>query len=202
VGTFLEAGWILSPVDLAVASDGFLFVVCNITHRVHAVSAGGVVSVLAGSGVRGSEDGTGEDASFDEPFGIAVEPSGSLIIAEYNGRRIRRVTRSGVVTTVAGIGYDASAPVDGPVAVASFVSPESVAVGADGTIYVADSGAHRIRAISPGGVVSTVAGSVDGVADGTGSAARFSSPLRVAVAPDGSLFVAERGSHRIRRIAV
>lgn len=104
------------------------------------------------------------------------------------------------VTTVAGRPQQGYA--DGPAAEALFNGPSGVAVGRDGSVYVADSRNHCIRKISRGGTVSTLAGrNVKGYADGSSAGARFSAPAAVALAPDGSLLVADTGNHRIRRVA-
>lgn len=106
----------------------------------------------------------------------------------------------GAVTVIAGEGRDGWR--DGPVDTARFSEPFGVAVSADGTIHVSDAGwSHRIRRITPSGTVTTVAGGERGFADGRGAAARFATPSAMAVAPDGSIVVADTGNHAIRRVA-
>lgn len=104
-----------------------------------------------------------------------------------------------VVTTTLSGGLEAG-DADGTGVTARFDAPVGLAIDAQGTLYVADSKNHRIRAVSPQGKTTTVAGSVAGFADGDASHARFQTPCGVAVAPDGTLFVADTGNHRIRRI--
>lgn len=107
----------------------------------------------------------------------------------------------GSVRVLAGDGRDGW--LDGPAGASRFSEPFGVAVAPDGAIYVSDAGsAHRIRRIEPSGVVTTVAGAGRGFADGPAAAARFATPSAIAMAPDGSLVVADTGNHAIRRIAV
>ena len=139
------------------------------------------VTTLAGSGQSGSTDGTGTAASFNSPLGVAVGADGAVYVADYSGYKIRKITAAGVVTTLAGrsipSGYSTS--MDGTGTTATFARPTGIAVGADGAVYVADYGSHKIRKITvSGGVatVSTLAGSGPrpGSSDGAGTEATFS----------------------------
>lgn len=156
-----------------------------------------VVTTLAGDGTNGTTDGTHTEARFNRPFGVAVSADGIIYVADQNGQRIRRITPSGTVTTLAGstIGFT-----DGVGTTAQFANPAGVAVAGDGTIYVADYFNHRIRKITPAGAVTTLAGSTSGFADGTGATAQFDRPADVAVADDGTVYVADRRNHRIRKV--
>lgn len=126
---------------------------------------------------------------------MAVAPAGTSAVV-VDGNRIVRVDSGGVVTPVAG-GTPGFA--DGPAAQAQFLDPRGVAVAADGTIYVSDSGNNRIRAIS-GGTVWTVAGSSRGFADGPGAQAMFAQPMGIALTPAGTLLVADVWNHRLREV--
>ena len=164
-------------------------------------SAGGTtvtVSILAGSGVRGFANGQGTAAQFDYPTSVAVDASGNVYVADEMNHRIRKITPEGLVTTFAGgssWGY-----VDGLGSEARFSLPEGIAVDADDNVYVAELSNHRIRKITPEGLVSTLAGSTMGFADGQGTAARFSQPIGVAVDAAGNVYVADRNNYRIRKI--
>ena len=160
----------------------------------------GIVTTLAGSGTQGFANGSGAAAQFNLPFGVAVDSSGTVYVADYGNHRIRQMTSAGVVTTLAGSGTAGFADCTG--AAAQFSNPRGVAVDSSGTVYVADAGNHRIRKISSAGVVTTLAGSgIQGFADGTGSAARFYNPSDVAVDSSGTVYVADAGNHRIRKIS-
>jgi hypothetical protein len=157
----------------------------------------GDAGVLAGDGRMGVRDGEASSARFSDPFGVAVAPDGGLLVADgVDAHRIRRIGPDGRVSTVAG---GARGLNDGPAAGARFDTPSGVAVGADGSVYVADTGNNAIRRIAPDGTVSTLAGGgQSGLADGTGVNARFNGPLAVAAGPDGKLFVADTYNDRIR----
>ena len=162
--------------------------------------SGATVSTLAGSsaGSAGSADGTGALAQFNLPYGTAVDASGNVYVADYNNNRIRKVTRLGVVTTLAGFtgGY-----LDSTGTGAQFNNPAGVAVDASGNVYVADMSNHRIRKVTAGGVVTTLAGSgAAAFGDGTGTAAKFSYPTGVAVDASGNVYVADMSNQRIRKV--
>jgi sugar lactone lactonase YvrE len=157
------------------------------------------VSTVAGSGTAGVTDATGTAAQFDTPSGIAVDANGNIYVADQFNHKIRKIAPSGVVTTLAGSGNNGD--VDGTGSAAEFSYPFAVVVDAAGTVYVTDEGNHKIRRITPAGVVTTLAGSGwPGYAEGTGSAAEFDSPEGLALDADGDLYVAERGNHIIRKV--
>jgi hypothetical protein len=190
------------PSDVAVDSAGNLFVADTNNDAIRKITPAGVVTTVAGqAGVSGSADGTGSAARFNSPTGIAVDGSGNLFVADTNNHTIRKITSAGVVTTVAGQA-GASGGADGSGTAAQFNYPSDVAVDGSGNLYVADTNNFTIREITAAGVVSTLAGSpgTAGSADGTGGAARFSSPEGVAVDGSGNLYVADTDNHTIRKI--
>jgi sugar lactone lactonase YvrE len=159
------------------------------------------VAVLAGDGVPGTSDGIGTRARFSEPFGIVAAPDGTIFVADAgHAHLIRRVAPDGRVSTVAGGARGFS---DGVGSSAAFSTPSGLALAPDGTLYVADTGNHAIRRITPDGSVSTLAGDGSpGYADGPAHQARFNGPIGVAVAPDGRIFVTDTYNDRIRVIDV
>jgi hypothetical protein len=171
-----------------------------------------VINTAAGSGsVPGPGIGDGGPATQAElgvPDGVAVGPDGSLYIAEDVGQRVRRVFPSGTITTVAGTS-DQFCPSptslcgDGGSATQALLrNPDGVAVGADGSLYIADRSDNRIRRVLPSGIITTVVGTgVYGLSGDGGPAtqAQLNSPYGVAIAPDGSLYIADTGNHRVRR---
>lgn len=154
------------------------------------------VSTLAGSS-EGASDGQGDTAQFNRPFGVAVDVGGTVYVADKNNHCIRKVTPEGVVSTLAG-GSQGFA--EGKGSDAQFDNPMDVAVDSSGIVYVADKGNDRIRKITPEGVVSTLAGSSLGLADGDGVLAQFNEPEAIALDASGDIYVADRGNHRIRKI--
>jgi sugar lactone lactonase YvrE len=141
-------------------------------------------------------------ARFGHPAGVAVDGAGSVYVADTNNYTVRKVSSGGVVTTVAGLAGSYGS-VDGTGNAARFSQPNGVAVDSGGNVYVADTFNYTIRKISPGGVVTTLAGLAGsyGSADGTGSAARFYGPTGVAVDSAGNIYIADRYNQAIRKIS-
>jgi hypothetical protein len=157
-----------------------------------------VVTTLAGTaGSSGSADGTGSAARFFYPCAVAVDRGGSVFVADQVNHTIRKITASGVVTTLAGtVGSSGSA--DGTASAARFRYPCAVAVDGSDNVFVADDGNQTIRKITAGGVVATLAGKAgsSGSAHRTDSAARFNSLEGVAVDGGGNVFVANGNTIR------
>lgn len=188
LGAFAEAG------GLVVAPDGTIFASDMRQHFIRKIAPGGEVTTVAGSS-EGNADGPREAAQFRIPGGLALGPDGTLYVADEFNHRIRKVTPDGVVTTLAGSEQGFA---EGRGKAARFSNPSDLVVAPDGTVFVADDQNHRIRAITPDGVVSTVAGSTAGERDGNGATAMFNGPEGLALGPDGTLYVADTGNHRIR----
>jgi streptogramin lyase len=190
------------PEGVAVDSAGNVYVADSGNCTIRKITPDGVVTTLAGlAGLYGSADGTGSAAQFDWPEGVAVDSAGNVYVADEGNNTIRKVTPGGVVTTLAGqAGGSGSA--DGTASVARFNGPTGPAVDSAGNVYVADEGNNTIRKVTPGGVVTTLAGlaGLHGSADGTGSAAQFDWPSGVAVDSAGKVYVGDRGNHTIRKV--
>jgi len=190
------------PVGVAVDGDGNLYVTDRQNHTIRKITPAGVVTTLAGTAESsGSADGTGADARFYYPYGVAVDGDGNLYVTDTDNHTIRKITPAGVVTTLAGTA-GSSGSADGTGADARFSGPVGVAVDGDGNLYVTDNDNNAIRKITPAGVVTTLAGTAGsyGSADGTGADARFSGPVGVAVDGDGNLYVTDTDNHTIRKI--
>jgi hypothetical protein len=181
-----------------------LFVVARGSHSVRALDAAtGSVTTLAGGGAAGFANGVGTAAAFNAPRGAELDAAGArLFVADGGNNRIRAVylpTRS--VSTFAGSGVAGS--VDGAAGAAQFRTPAGLCLAATSQLLVVDSGNHQLRAVSPAGAVTTLAGSpaaAAGFADGVGTNARFSGPTAIAASPaDPALFfVSDTANHRIR----
>jgi hypothetical protein len=190
------------PAGIAVDPAGNIFVADG-KHTIRKITPAGAVSTLAGSaGTSGTTDAAGIAARFKNPEGIAVDPSGNLVVADKFNQTIRRITAAGVVTTLAG-SPGAVGSADGTGSAARFDFPSGVALDSAGNVYVADTGNQTIRKITPAGVVTTLAGMADatGATDGTGSAARFDNPNGVIVDPTGVVYVTDSYNQTIRRIS-
>ena len=162
---------------------------------------GGFVYTPAGSGAEGFADGARADAQFNCPEGLAPLPDGSVIVADMGNACIRLIAAGAdVVSTLAGKGGEEGFA-DGPAAAARFYLPCGVVVGADGAIFVADSGNHRVRRIKDGAVTTVAGCRTRGGADGVGAAASFNGPSSLALGPGGVLYVTEGGGHRVRMIS-
>jgi hypothetical protein len=187
------------PAGVAVDSAANLYVADLGNNTIQKVTPAGVATTFAGlAGKSGSVDGTGSDARFAGPSGVAVDNTGNVYVADSFNNTIRKVTPAGVVTTLAGSYGNA----DGTGSTAQFNYPQSVAVDSAGNVYVADSNNNAIRKVTLAGVVTTLAGLAPsyGSADGTGSAARFFFPSGVALDSVGNVYVADWGNGTIRKV--
>jgi len=213
------------PVGVATDGAGNIYVadthyggdISGNSGTIRKISPAGVVSTIAGTagaflGIGGETDGVGAAASFVNPRGLATDSAGNIYVADSYlmsadpfgyplGNTIRKVTPAGVVSTFAGTS-GTTGSTDGTGAAARFSSPESVATDSDGNTYVADARNSTIRKITATGVVTTLAGiaGMTGSTDGVGAAARFNSPLGVAVDGAGNVYVADTGNDLIRKI--
>lgn len=156
-----------------------------------------MVTTIAGSS-QGYLDGIGTVAKFNGPAGVAVDNNGTLYVADRLNHRIRKISSTGIVSTFAGSGVQGG--LDGIGIQAQFKFPMSVAIDLVGNIYVADAGNHRIRKITSDGVVTTLAGSTSGFADGVGILAQFHFPEGIALDETGTIFISDTGNLRIRKI--
>jgi len=198
------------PGAVAVDANGNVYVADTGNCTIRKITPAGVVTTLAGTArVEGSADGMGPAAQFAAPEGLAVDANGNVYVADTFNETIRKVTPAGMVTTVAGTaGFIGSA--DGTGSSALFDTPYGVAVDASGNLYVGDTENDTIRKITPGGIVTTFAGSVGNVdavgvyaraADGIGAAAGFDYPSGLAVDGNGNIYVADKLNNEIRKIS-
>jgi DNA-binding beta-propeller fold protein YncE len=185
-------GVAIDPVGNVLVADG------GDSNRIRQITPDGVVSTFAG-GREGFIDGAGVAAAFNTPSALAFDRRGNLYVADTGNHAIRKITPGGVVTTLAGTGKPGY--LDGAANTAQFNGPVGLAVDKAGNVYVADTYNDRIRRIAPGGAVTTIAGTGrPGDADGAAHTAAFDTPSGIAVAPDGTLYIADTGNDAVRAI--
>ena len=188
--------------SVAVDAAGNLYIADRGNERVRKVS-NGVITTAAGNPTQGyvGDGGPPAGAQLYYPYGVAVDSSGDLYIAEECGR-IRKVS-NGIVATLAGDGTPGFAGDNGPAGSALFDQPEAVAIDSAGNLFIADTGNHRIRKVA-NGMVTTVAGNGEqgfGGDNGPATSAQLDSPYGVAVNAAGDIFIADTGNHRIRKVS-
>ncbi len=188
------------PEGVAVDTAGNLYIADSSNKRIRKVSSAGIITTVAGNGVS-TFSGDGQlatNASLNQPTDVAVDAAGNLYIADWQNNRIRKVGLDGIIVTIAGGGSGGDG---GLAAAAALNAPRGVAVDSNGNLYIADTDNQRIRIVSPGGVITTVAGngafgfSGDG---GPATGAMLFQPWGLAVDPARNLYIADSGNHRIR----
>ncbi|MGP3691553.1 NHL domain-containing protein [Streptomyces sp. IBSNAI002] len=190
---------------IAAAPDGSVFLADTFNHRIRRIDPAGTITTVAGTGSRGStgDYGPAAWAALNCPYGLAPAPDGTLLFADTNNHRIRRIGRDGTVTTVAGNGLPGDTGDGGPAVRARLNSPRDVAVAPDGSLVIADSFNDRLRKVDPAGVITTVAGAGRFGTGGDGESAlraELGEPRAVALRPDGSVVVADYFHDRLRLV--
>ena len=200
-----------APTDLAFDADGNLLIADAYNHRVRRIDAEGVITTVVGVGKSGpSTAPTAASAvTLNKPHGLAVDRHGSLYVADTYNHVVRRVDKSGNVTTFAGT--EAGLAGDkGPATRAQLNLPQAVAVAPDGSVYISDGANSRIRRVAPDGVITTVCGFGPGSGEGGAGfggdggppdKAKLFSPADLAFNPIGQLVVSDTGNNRVRLIA-
>lgn len=204
------------PNDVVVDATGNLYISDTLNNRIRRVSATGIISTIAGSGLSpftnelpplDGDGGAATQARLNAPFGLALDKTGNLFITEANAARIRRVeANSGIISTVAGNGQIGPGGDGGPAVEARLRFPTGVAVDNAGNIYIADITAHNVRRVNASnGIITTIAGT--GAAGYNGDNipavnAQLSQPAQVAVDAAGDLYIAEFTGQRIRKITM
>jgi len=193
------------PSGVAVDAAGNLYIADTWNQRIRKVSPSGIISTVAGNKAYkfAGDGGPATSASLSRPGGVAVDAVGNLYIADKMNNRIRKVSPSGIISTVAGNGTEGFSGDGGPATSASLNWPAAVAVDAAGNLYVADTLNSRIRKVSPSGIISTVAGNGMAGFSGDGGSATSASlnlPQGVAVDAAGNVYIADWGNNRIRKV--
>jgi uncharacterized protein (TIGR03437 family) len=175
VATLLDGSVIQYISGIAADSSGNLYVTSWTGNSLLKVTAGGVVTTVAGNGAAGysGDNGPASSAQLSRPAGVGVDASGNIYIADLGNNRIRRISPAGMINTIAGNGIQSGD--NGPALAAQLALPSAVALDPFGNLFIADSGDLRVRKVSPAGTITTVAGNgvspVPGAATGDGSPA-------------------------------
>lgn len=201
-GAALNAA-LANPEGVTVDSSGNVFIADTLNHRVRKVTNGNI-STIAGTGTEGfsGDGGLATAAKLFAPYGLSVDSSGNVYIADTGNQRIRKVSGA-VISTIAGNGSHGYAGDGGAATNAAFYFPCDVALDAAGNIYVADTDGERIRKIS-GGLITTVAGNGGvgfGGDGGLATNAYFTYPNSAVVDASGNLLIADTGDNRIRKVS-
>ena len=191
-----------SPSGVVVDSSGNIFIGDGANGTVRRITSAGAVTTFVGTaGSQGAVDGTGAGAMFYRPAGIARDANNNLYVADPVANTIRKITTGGVVTTLAGYSAVVGAN-DNTGSLAGFRGPSGVVADSSGNLFIADTGNHTIRKVTPAGVVTTFAGlaGTAGSTNATATSARFNSPNGLAIDSSNNIYVADTGNHTIRKV--
>jgi uncharacterized protein (TIGR03437 family) len=194
----------VAALGLAVNPMGVVFF-SDLNCRVRRISLNGIISTVAGNGISGfSGDGLVATRSQVIPYAVAADQLGNLFIADLANNRIRKISRDGVITTIAGNGTLGDSGDGGPGTSAQLNRPAGVASDTQGNVFIADTNNSRIRRLSPNGTITTIAGTgTVGFSGDGGLAVRatLAGPSGVAVDRAGNIFFSDTGNNRLRRIS-
>jgi glucose/arabinose dehydrogenase len=204
-GGAATAATLKNPYGATPLPGGGFVIADRGNHVIRRVAPDGRISTAAGTGVGGfsGDGGPATAATLNAPCAVTVAPDGSFLFPDRDNDRVRRVDPKGIITTILGTGAHATTGDGGPAVAASSAMPYALAFAGDGALIVVERDGARVRRIDPDGTISTIAGTgVVGFGGDGGAAlgAWFNGPVGVAVAPDGSIYVADQGNHRIRRL--
>jgi DNA-binding beta-propeller fold protein YncE len=198
---------LFEPAGVAMDQSGNLYISDTQNNRIRKVDSTGMITTVAGTGSAGfsGDGGPGTKAQVNAPRGVQVAPDGSLYIADYGNKRVRRLGTDGVITTVAGNGQSGNGGNGGPATKASIRGPSQVVFSRNGSgaWYIVDRDSAQVRKVDASGGISVLAGQgVSGFSgDGAPAAnAKLSQPTDLAATPDGSVFIADSDNQRIRRV--
>ena len=197
--------FMIQPTALAVAPNGNLFIADLGNNRIRQVDPNGIITTVAGNGYLPSPGSVATNAGLNYPYGVALDSSGNVYIADTYNQIIRKVTPSGAISTVAGTYSVSSFGGDGFYATSAFLNyPNSVAVDNSGNVYIADTSNQRIRKVTAStGRISTIAGNGTAGYSGDGSSAtsaKINNPNAVCLDTNGNIYIADTGNHCIRKI--
>jgi uncharacterized protein (TIGR03437 family) len=189
------------PQGVVVDAAGNVYIADTGNHRVRKVSPQGVITTVAGANPAGGDNGPATSARFFQPSGVALDASGNLYISDTLNNRVRRVSKTGVIVTIAGVGSAGYSGDSGAAIQSQLNNPQGLAFDGAGNLYVADTGNNVIRRITPGGQIATVVGTGDlgnGGDFGPAASAQLFNPNAVAFDRAGNMYIADSANNRIR----
>jgi len=202
-GGLATAASLNTPYGVAVSASGDLYIADP--PRIRKVTAGGIITTVAGNGTQGfsGDGGPATAAGLKSPYGVAVDTNGNIYIADEANQRIRKVSSSGVITTVAGNGTQGFSGDGGPATAASLNYPAEVVVDNMGYLYIADTLNQRIRVVNTSGVITTIVGNGitgSGGDGGPATSANLDDPVGVALDTAANLYIADSANYSIREV--
>jgi trimeric autotransporter adhesin len=183
-----------TPMSVAADQSGNIYIADAGANKIRRIAPDGTISTFAGTGTAGfsGDGGLAGAAQLSSPSAVAVDPYGSVVIADTGNNRMRKVTSDGVIDTMAGTGNAGLSGDGGAAYSAALNAPDSVAIGSDGTAYVADEGNQRIRRIASDGSISSLMSSTNLVP------LTLAGPMRLTVDPNQQLFVSDSQDQNIQ----
>ncbi len=193
------------PAAVDFDAAGNLYIADQTNNMIRKITSAGVISTLAGTGTAGysGDGGQATAAKLDAPTGVTLDAYGNVYVADQYTYRIRKISTSGIITTVAGNGSATFAGDGGQATAASLYNPTCVAFDAAGNMYIADYSNNRVRKVNSSGIISTVAGNGTASFSGDGgqaTAAEINGAVGVTFDGAGNMFIADRNNNRIRKV--
>jgi DNA-binding beta-propeller fold protein YncE len=193
------------PFDVEIDASGTIYIADTHNHRIRQVSPEGVITTVAGIGEPdfSGDGGLAVQASLNMPYGIALDGSGSLYVADSENHRVRKISAEGIITTIAGSGVIGDSGDGGLAIKAQLNSPQELFITSQNEILVVDEHNHKIRKIVPAGIIDTVAGTGEAGFSGDGGAAtdaRLNDPEDIWGYPSGEILIVDGDNKRVRKI--
>jgi len=204
-GNYATLAQLSQPSDVVTDNFGNIFISDSRNHCIRKVDRMGIITTIAGTGIGGysGDGGSATIAQFNLPYGIAIDRVGNLIVADCDNNRIRKISTSGVISTIAGNGVAGYSGDGSAATLAKLKGPSDIAIDDSNNIYIADRLNHVVRKVNSIGIISTIIGTNVAGFSGDGSlasSARIDGPTSIDIDSSGNIFIADRGNNRIRRV--